>query len=61
MMKIYQVLEIKGKSRELYTMGFATDSELTHWLTGKRAVEDERKYSIVAWSITPDGNGYIHL
>jgi len=60
-MKIYQVAEIKGKHKETYMMGFETDAEMSRWLDGKRAFEDERKYSITAWSLTSEGFGYINL
>ena len=60
-MKLYQVVEINGKHKESYPMSFESDAALTRWLEGKKAIEDERKYSINAWSISSDGYGYIDM
>ncbi len=42
-MTIYQVMEINGKNKETYTIGFETEKELTCWLNGKSIWEDEKK------------------
>ena len=60
-MKMYQVVEQGKGIRETYMMGFESEAELTHWLNGKRSMQDENKYSIVAWSMTADGHGWVDL
>ena len=60
-MRMYQVVESKGRKRETYMMGFSTNAEMTSWLNGKRSMEDENKYSIVAWDVTNRNEAYINL
>ena len=61
-MKMYQVMEIGKGIRETYMMGFETDADLTYWLNGKEAWHDDDKtYSIVAWSLTAEGFGWVDL
>lgn len=59
-MTLYQIVEIKGRKHETYVLGFETEQELTHFLNGKRAMEDESRYSVVAWKFTRE-YGYIYL
>lgn len=60
-MKMYEIMEQNGRKMTTSIQGFETEKELTAWLNGKRAMEDEKKYSIVAWIITSEGHGYIDL
>lgn len=60
-MKLYQIVERNGRKQETYVMGFETEAELTRWLRGKEAMQDERTYTILAWSIGSEGQGYIDL
>lgn len=59
-MKMYQVVERSGKKKETYMIGFNSDAELSYYIQGKENNHGSN-YSIVAWSITSDGYGYINL
>ena len=59
-MKMYQIVERNGKRKETYMIGFDSDSDLSNWISG-RISSHGPSYSIVAWSLTADGYGYINL
>lgn len=58
---MYQVMENVGGKRETYMLGFETEKELTSYLNGKRNWINEKKDSIVAWSVNAAGYGYVDL
>lgn len=60
-MTMYQVVEHIGGKNETYMVGFETEKEMSNWLNGKRIWINEKKDSIVAWKISPEGFGWVDL
>lgn len=66
-MNMFQVVEIGKGIRETYTVKM-TDEEMTSYLKGKRemigyipGLGGDTSYSIVAWHVGNEGQGYIDL